>query len=105
MVELISIEEIKQQCYLDEQDISEDFYLKSLSEAAIDLIETKISCKIYAVGAVPTGNVTGKEMKGIIKMCALMVIGYFYENRELHLSPEQERAFYFSIRDLREPQL
>ena len=105
MSELITISEIKQQCYLDDSDISEDSYLSALADAAVDLVENKISCKIYAVGAVPAEDVTGKECKGLIKLGALMIVGYYYENRELHLSMEQERALGFLVRDYREPQL
>ena len=101
---LITIDEVKRQCYLDVTDLDEDCYLKSLIDAAIDFIELKISRKLYPIGGVPDEDVTGKEVNGAIKSAALMLIGYYYENRELHLSMDQKRAFEFLLRDFREPQ-
>lgn len=80
---LITIEEIKQQCYLDESDISEDKYLALLSSAAIKHIENYTNRKIYeSADLVPEGVENALIWSDDLKIGALLLIGHLYENRE-----------------------
>lgn len=82
-MELITISEIKEQCYLDEFDLSEDNYLKILSSAAIKHIENYTNRKVFASeNEVPEGVENALIWSDDIKIAALLLIGHLYENRE-----------------------
>lgn len=79
----ITIDEVKQQCYLDESDVSEDLYLELLIKATIKHIENYTNRKLYLTEQeVPQGELNALIWSEDIKIGALLLIGHFYENRE-----------------------
>lgn len=77
----ITIEEIKQQCYLDELDTSEDSYLNLLSSAAISFIQNYTN-RIIVKSIDDTSPENALLWSDDIKIAALLLIGGWYENRE-----------------------
>lgn len=81
--EFISLEKIKQQCYLDESDMSEDPYLTLIGRAAIKHLENYTNRILYLKPSdVPDGTENALMWSEDIEIGALLLIGHFYENRE-----------------------
>ena len=79
--DFITLPEVRQQCYLDQADVSEDPFLTLLISASLATIENKTNRKLYELGdpAIPE---EGLEFTDDIKIAALLLIGHWYENRE-----------------------
>lgn len=78
--EFVTIEEVKQQCYLDEQDISEDNYLNLLTSAALKHVENYTNRVLYVTDKPESESAL--LWSDDIKMAVLLLIGHWYENRE-----------------------
>lgn len=81
--DFVTIEEVKQQCYLDESDVSEDVYLKMLATAALKHTQNYTNRILYtSVDVIPPEVENGLVWSEDIKMGVLLLIGHWYENRE-----------------------
>jgi uncharacterized phage protein (predicted DNA packaging) len=83
MNEFLSLDEVKQQCYLDESDTSEDTYIGLLIKATIKHIENYTNRVIVAPEtAVDQRPENALEWSDDLKIGALLMVGHLYENRE-----------------------
>ncbi|CAM0041600.1 head-tail adaptor Ad1 [Vibrio phage K394] len=81
--EFVTLEEIRQQCYLDEFDMSEDRYLTLIGSAAIKHVQNYTNRVLYkSPDDVPVDSENALMWSDDIKMGVLLLIGHFYENRE-----------------------
>lgn len=80
MTTFITVEEVKQQSYLNAGD-DEDVYLQMLIDAAIEFIEDYTNRTLIEKGAKTDDDfplVFGTQ----VKIAALLLIAHWYENRE-----------------------
>ena len=81
--EFLTVAEVKQQCYLDESDTSEDGYLALLIRATIKHIESYTNRIIVAPeDAEEDRPENALEWSEDLKIGALLMVGHLYENRE-----------------------
>lgn len=82
-MELVTLEEIKQQLYLDDTDTSEDDYLLMLASASIAHIQNYTNRKIFQTKeSVPDGVDNSLVWSDDIKIACMLLIGHLYANRE-----------------------
>lgn len=82
-MEFVSLEEIKQQCYLDGYDMQEDNHLRMLASAAVRHVENYTNRKLYMDPAsIPQDSENALLFTDDIKIAVLLLVGHFYENRE-----------------------
>jgi uncharacterized phage protein (predicted DNA packaging) len=81
--EFITLEEVKQQSYLDETDTSEDSYLSLLIKASIKHIESYTNRVIVAPETAQDQRPENAlEWSDDLKIGVLLMIAHLYENRE-----------------------
>ena len=81
--EFITLAEVRQHCYLEEDDLSQDPYLNLLVKASLKHIENYTNRVIYADKKdVPEDVENALVWSEDIKIGALLLIGHLYENRE-----------------------
>ncbi|HIH5019792.1 TPA: head-tail connector protein [Klebsiella oxytoca] len=77
----ITLEEMRRQCRIDENDGDDSLLTDIYLPAAIRGAESRINRKLYD-DAVPSDDETGLVIADDIKLAVLMLVGHFYENRE-----------------------
>ena len=84
-MQFLTLQEIRHQCRLDEDDPSEDPYLELIGEAAEQAVTAHLNRNLYAE-EVPDDDSTGMVIKKTTKMAMLLMVGQLYENREATIS-------------------
>lgn len=77
---LVTLDEVKRQCRLEEQEVGEDPLLTVYITAAARHIEHRIGKPLIDPAGEPVEG--GQPYEGDIKLAALLLISHWYENRE-----------------------
>ncbi|MDE9446105.1 head-tail connector protein [Xenorhabdus bovienii] len=86
---LITLDEIKQHCRIDESDTLEDTLLKGYADAALEVCQKHIGKRFDE----------GLELTPAIKVGCLLYIGLLYENRAMAIEAEL-KEIPFTIKSL-----
>lgn len=79
---ILTLEEIKRQLRLEDDDATEDSLLTSLGEAAARRTQTYLNRPLYGKAEeIPEGDERGLVVSDDIRLALLMLVTHFYENR------------------------
>ncbi|PHM31293.1 head-tail connector protein [Xenorhabdus innexi] len=81
-----TLEQLKQQCRLDEDTTVEDDLLKTYAQAAIKRAENYLNRRLYEE-AVPATDPDGLVVSDDVTLAIMLTVGYWYENREAQSIP------------------
>lgn len=92
----LTLDEIKQQTYVDDSD--EDSYLQMLGSAAIAYIEDYTNRKLYLTSEEVNDDEIALIWSDNIKIAALMLVAHFYENREATVTGQTNSTIQFGVK-------
>lgn len=77
----LTLEEIKTQCVIDQDETEDDQYLQMLASAAEDQVQSDLNRNLYA-DSDPDEDSNGLVVGARIKMAMLLLVAHWYRNRE-----------------------
>lgn len=84
MLRFLTLAQMKTQCRIDADITDEDDYLNQLGEVAEEAVENDLNRKLYATDdEIPETDTTGIVVTVRHKQAMLLMVGQFYENREV----------------------
>ncbi|WP_228858621.1 head-tail connector protein [Xenorhabdus sp. PB61.4] len=86
-----TLEILRQQCRLDEENTAEDDLLKTYSRAAINRVESYLNRRLYEEN-VPADDPDGLLVTEDVTLAIMLTVGYWYENREAQALPTGFKA-------------
>ncbi|MDX7986695.1 phage gp6-like head-tail connector protein [Xenorhabdus sp. 12] len=86
-----TLEQLKQQCRIDNDDDGEDALLSTYARAAIKRAENYLNRRLYEAD-VPETDPDGLLVTEDVTLAIMLTVGYWYENREAQSIPAGFKA-------------